>query len=160
MIQVYMLKDVENVGRTGQIVRVSEGYASNFLVPKKLAIRIDEGNKKIYENKVMKQQIDKEVISSKVGMLAERIKVLHITLKQKVHDDGKLYGAVGAEAIVDLLKEKEISITKKQVEFAKNIKSVGEHKVIIKLSSKLKPELTLKIISDGKKVSDAKKATV
>lgn len=150
MIQVYMLKDVENVGMTGQIVKVSEGYASNFLIPKKFAVRVDESNQKFYATKQAREKIAQEVLTSKVAMLAERIKNLHLTIKQKVHDDGKLYGSLSADIIVDLLKEKDISITKKQVEFTKSVKSIGEHKVMIKLSSKLKPELTLKVTGDTK----------
>ena len=90
------------------------------------------------------------MLSTKVGMIAERIKGLRLSVKQKIHDDGKLYGALSADIVVDLLKEKEIVITKKQVEFVKNIKNVGEHKVIIKLSAKLKPELTLKVVGEAK----------
>ena len=149
MIQVYMLKDVENVGMTGQLVKVSEGYATNFLFPKKLAAKVDDANKKFYENKQVREKVTQEVLSTKVAMIAERIKTLHITVKQKIHDDGKLYGALSADIVVDLLKSKEIIITKKQVEFVKNIKNIGEHKVVIKLSAKLKPELTLKVVGDA-----------
>lgn len=149
MIQVYMLKDVENVGMTGQVVKVSEGYALNFLIPKKLATRVDESNQKFYEGKQLREKVTQEVLSTKVAMIAERIKGLHVTVKQKIHDDGKLYGALSADVVVDLLKDKDISITKKQVEFVKNIKNIGEHKVIIKLSAKLKPELTLKVVGEA-----------
>jgi large subunit ribosomal protein L9 len=145
-----MLKDVENVGMSGQVVKVSEGYATNFLFPKKLAAKIDESNKKFYEGKQVREKITQEVLSTKVAMIAERIKGLRLSVKQKIHDDGKLYGALSADIVVDLLKQKEIAITKKQVEFVKNIKNVGEHKVIIKLSTKLKPELTLKVIGEAK----------
>lgn len=150
MIQVYMLKDLENVGMTGQIVKVTEGYASNFLIPKKFAVRVNEGNTLFYANKQVREKVAQEVLSSKVAMMAERIKGLHVTVKQKVHDDGKLYGSLSADVIVDLLKAKEISINKKQVEFVKSVKTVGEHKVVIRLSAKLKPELTLKVVGDSK----------
>lgn len=148
MIQVYMLKDVENVGMTGQIVKVTEGYAVNFLIPKKLAARVDSNTQKFFASKQVREKVTQEILTSKVAMVAERIKTMHLTVKQKVHDDGKLYGSLGAEIIVDLLKEKEISITKKQVEFTKNIKNTGEHKVMIRLSAKLKPELTLKVVAE------------
>ena len=78
-------------------------------------------------------------------MVAERIKSMHVSIKERVHDDGKLYGAVSADEIVDLLKAKDISINRKQVEFDKSIKAIGEHKVTIRLSSKLKPQLTVKV---------------
>ena len=83
------------------------------------------------------------MISSKAALLAERIKELKVSVKEKVHDDGKLYGSVGADEIVALLKKHEITVERKQVEFPKAIKAVGEHKVAIKLSTKLKPEFTL-----------------
>ena len=144
-MQVYMLKDVERVGLSGQILNVSEGYAKNFLIPGKLAIEVTESNKPFYANKKQKEHVAAAVLSSKVAMLAERIKSLHVSIKERAHDDGKLYGAVSAEAVVELLKAKDIVINKKQVEFIKSVKSVGEHKVIIRLSSKLKPELTIKV---------------
>jgi large subunit ribosomal protein L9 len=150
MMQVFMLKDVEKIGMAGQVVKVADGYASNYLFPNKLAVRVDASNKDFYENRQVREKITQEVLSTKVAMLAERIKALHITVKQKVHDDGKLYGSLSADVIVDLLKAKEIAINKKQVEFGKSIKATGEHKVTIRLSSKLKPELTLKVVGDAK----------
>jgi large subunit ribosomal protein L9 len=144
---VYMLKDVENVGMAGTVKKVSDGYARNILIPKKIARQIFEKEKPFFESRVAKIKVSGEVITSKAGMLAERISNMHVTVKKRVHDDGKLYGAVGADEIVDLLKAKDVSINKKQVELAKGIKSVGEHKAVIRLSAKLRPELTVKVVS-------------
>lgn len=150
-MKVYMLKDVEKVGMAGQVVKVSDGYASNFLIPRKLAKKVDAGNEAFFKNREVKVKLDAQVFNSKIAMLAERIKNMHLQIKERVHDDGKLYGAVGADEIVELLKKKDVNINRKQVEFKKSIKSVGEHKVAIKLSSKLKPELTLKVVAvEGK----------
>jgi large subunit ribosomal protein L9 len=140
-----MLKDVERVGVAGSIITVSEGYAVNFLVPRKLAVIINDANREFYKNKKIKEQVTAEILSSKVAMLAERIKTLHLSIKERVHDDGKLYGAVGADEIVALLKQKDITIDRKQVVFDKSVKFVGEHKVTIRLSSKLQPQLSLKV---------------
>lgn len=146
-MQVYMLQDVENVGMVGQVIKVKDGYANNYLLPKKLAIKVDSTDMKFYKDRVAKKTVTAEVLSSKAAMLAERIKSLHLTIKERVHDDGKLYGAVGADEIVELLKEKGININKKQIEFNKSVRSIGEHKVTIKLSSKLKPQVTLKVVA-------------
>ena len=143
-MQVYMLKDVENVGMAGMVISVSDGYAANFLFPRKLAVEITEKNKAFYAQKKQKEVVAAEVLNSKVAMLAERIKSLHLSIKERVHD-GKLYGAIGADEVVELLKAKDIAVNRKQVEFEKSIKTVGEHKVTIRLSSKLKPQLTLKV---------------
>lgn len=146
-MNVYMLKDVENIGIAGQIVKVSDGYATNFLIPRKLAIKITDESLSFYKGKAVKQKVDFQVLSSKAAMLAERIKALHLTIKERTHDDGKLYGSVGADEIVELLKAKEIMVNKKQIEFEKSIRNIGEHKVTIKLSSKLKPQFTLKVVA-------------
>lgn len=146
-MRVFMMKDVEKVGMAGQIVKVTDGYAANFLFPRKLATQVTEGHEPHIQAKIQKEKISQEVLNSKVGMLAERIKALQIIIKERVHDDGKLYGAVGAEEIVELLREKEIVVNRKQVEFDKAVKAVGEHKVTIRLSAKLKPQLTLKVVA-------------
>lgn len=147
-MNIYLLKDVEKVGMAGNIVKVSDGFAQNFLIPRKLGVAITEQNKSFYENKITKVKVQEKIINSKIEMLAERINNLHLTIKEKSHDDGKLYGSVGPEEIIALLKEKDITVNKKQIEFVKTVKAIGEHKVIIKLSSKLKPELTLKVVAE------------
>ncbi len=148
-MQVYMLKDVEKIGMAGHIIKVSDGYAINFLIPRKLAIKVTAEGMSFFKAKEKTANASKAVLGSKTAMLAERIKNMHITVKKRAHDGGKLYGAIGADDIVELLKEKEISVNKKQIEFPKAVKAVGEHKIIIRLSSKLKPELNLKVVAKG-----------
>ena len=144
-MNVYMLKDVENVGMAGQIIKVSDGYAANFLIPRKLAVKLTKGNEATLKSQVKKIEVIKKILNNKIAMLAERIKNLHLTIKEKIHDDEKLYGSVSADEIVELLKAKDISVNRKQIEFPKSIKKVGEHKVVVRLSSKLKPEFILKV---------------
>ncbi len=146
-MKIYMLKDVEKVGMAGNVVKVADGFANNFLIPRKLAIKVSGKALSFYQSITKKVVAEKQILSSKVAMVAERIKNLHFTIKKRVHDDEKLYGSVGADEIVDLLKEKNISVNKKQVEFGKTVRSLGEHKVTIRLSSKLRPELTLKVVA-------------
>lgn len=145
-MKVYMLKDVENVGMTGQIVKVSEGYAANFLIPRKLAQVVTAKNEAFLAERAKKAQVAADALTSKMAMMAERLKNVNITIKKRQHDDGKLYGAVSADDIVALLKEKDYSINKKQVVFKKSVRTVGDHKVAIKLSSKLQPEVSLKVV--------------
>jgi large subunit ribosomal protein L9 len=150
-MKVYMLQDVENVGMAGQVINVSDGYAMNFLIPRKLAKKVGDADKAFYEKKIIKSNADVQLINSKAAMLAERIKNLHIVAKERIHDDGKLYGAVGADEVIELLKEKDIIVNRKQIEFKKAVRSVGEHKIVIKLSAKLQPEFTLKVVAKEEK---------
>lgn len=142
-MKVFLLQDIESVGMAGQIVSVTDGYASNFLFPRKLAQKVAPGSEAFFAQKIKKAEVTAQVLSSKIAMLAERLKTTKITIEKRVHDDGKLYGSVAAEEIVDALKEKGFAVNKKQVVFAKTIRSTGEHLVTIKLSSKLTPEVML-----------------
>ena len=144
-MKVCMLKDVENVGMAGQLLKVSDGYGKNFLIPRKLAVEVSVKNEAMYAQQAKKATVATETLKSKMAMLAERIKNLHLVVKERIHDDGKLYGSVGPDEMVELLKEKDISINRKQVEFKKAIRSIGDHNVIIRLTSKLKPEFILKV---------------
>src|SRR5271156_981406 len=113
-MQVYLLKDIEKVGIAGEIVKVSEGYAMNFVIPRKLGVEVTKGNEQYYKTKMKTVEHRKEVIESKTSILAERIKSVRVTIKKKSHDDGKLYGAINAQDIVDALSEKGVSISKNQ----------------------------------------------
>jgi large subunit ribosomal protein L9 len=141
-----MFKDVEKVGMAGQVINVSDGYASNFLIPRKLAVKVEGNNIEFFEKKMKKNEVVTKVLNSKAAMIAERIKKMHLTIKKRSHNEGKLYGAIGADDIVELLKDKDIVINKKQVEFSKSIRSAGEHSIAIRLSSKLRPDLKLKVV--------------
>lgn len=147
-MKVYLTKDVEKVGLAGEIVKVQPGFAANFLIPKKLGVIITPENEAFYSKKVKTVEHRKEVVSSKTSMLAEKIKSMTITLKRKTHDDGRLYGAVNGQEIAEELSKEGVSVAKNQVEFGKSIKETGSHSVTIKLSSKLMPQLTVKVVSE------------
>jgi large subunit ribosomal protein L9 len=142
-MKVFLLQDVENIGMAGQIVTVTDGYAANFLFPRKLAQKIVPGSESSFIQKIKKAEVNAQALSSKIAMLAEHLKKTKITIAKRVHDDGKLYGSVSADEIVDGLKTKGFTVNKKQVVFGKTIRTIGEHGVTIKLSSKLTPEIAV-----------------
>jgi large subunit ribosomal protein L9 len=145
-MKVYLLKDIEKVGIAGEILNVSEGYAKNFLFPRKMAVQVSNANEEFFKKRAKTIENRKEVIESATSMLSEQIKALSVTIKKKIHDDNRLYAAVNPSDIVELLAEKNIKISKSQVIFDKSIKEVGSYPVTIKLSSKLQPQMTLKVI--------------
>ena len=147
-MKVLLLKDVEKVGLEGQMLSVADGYATNYLLPLKLAVQISAENEKFYATRVKHAAVKKEVVESKTSMLAEKIKLLRLTLKRKMHDDEKLYGSIAEGEVVDLLAQQGISVTKNQVIFDKSIKTKGTFDVTIKLSSKLQPVFVLKVVPE------------
>lgn len=147
-MEVYLRKDVEKIGLAGEIIKVGDGFARNYLIPQGLAVEITSHNKNQYVAKIRKIENRKEVIASQTSMFAEKLKTIEVVLKRKMHDDGQLYGSINALEVVDALAAKGISITKSQVEFDKSIKSKGSFKVYIKLTTKLKPSITVTVIAE------------
>lgn len=147
-MKVFLKKDIERVGLAGEVIKVPDGYARNFLFPKKLAIEITGKNESFYKDKIKQVEKRKEVLATETSMLAEKIGSTTVTIKRKLHDDDKLYGAVSPQEVVDLLEKEGIKVSKSQVVFPKNIKQKGEHKVIIKLSSRLQPTIKVKVIAE------------
>lgn len=147
-MKVYLLKNIERIGLAGEIIKVSDGYGTNYLIPHKLAVAITKENENSFKQKEKSIERRKEVIATQTSMLAEKIKSTTITLKRKMHENGKLYGSVSESEIVDLLAEKCISIAKNQVDIPKSIKEKGTYEVTIKLSSRLLPKVTLKVVSE------------
>jgi len=142
-----MKKDLEKVGMSGQLVKVAKSFADNFLFPRKYAVLVHDEELDSFKNRNIVLSQKKEALETKTSMLAERIKATQIVISEKVHDNNKLYGSIKEDQIVSALKSKGIAINKKQVEFGKSIKAVGEYKITIRLSSTLQPELNVKVIS-------------
>lgn len=147
-MKVYLKKDVEKVGMTGEIIRVKEGYAINYLIPRGLAIEVTDANAHFFTKRERTIENRKEVLATQTSMLAEKISALELVIKKKIHDDGKLYGAISAGDIVEKLSEKGVSVGKNQIVFAKSIKSQGMHDVTVKLSSRLMPKIKVKVVAE------------
>lgn len=152
-MRVFLLKDVEKVGMSGEIIKVADGYATNFLFPRKFAVEVTADNEQGFSRRIKSVEKRQEVIASKTSMLAEKIKNLKLTIKSKVHkahdgNENELYGAIRESMVVDALAEHGVVISKNQVEFERPIKTTGLHTIIIKLSNKLQPKVAIKIIPE------------
>jgi large subunit ribosomal protein L9 len=147
-MRVYLLKNVERVGFAGEILKVADGFAQNYLFPNKLAVQITDNNEKFYSGKIKQVENKKEALATATSMRAEDIKSTNLVLKRKTHDNGRLYASVAPSEVVDLLAEKNIAVSKSQVHFDKAIKTTGTYDIIIKLSSRLQPVVKLKVVSE------------
>ena len=147
-MKVYLKKDVEKVGMAGEIIKVKEGFALNYLIPRGLAMVVTDANANFFKKRERTIENRKEVMSSQTSMLAEKINSMDLILKKKMHDDGKLYGALSSTDIVEKLSEKGIAIGKNQIIFGKSIKSKGVYEVTVKLSSRLQPKIKVTVVSE------------
>jgi len=146
-MKVLLIKDVPKLGKKGEIKEVKEGYGRNYLIAKGFAKLATKEVIKEWEEEQKRLQAEKEKEIQKLNKLKEEIEKLTITITKKLGNNGHLYGAVTKEDIASALKEKNIEIDKKLID-AKNIKSLGEHIVDIKLGHGIHAKL--KIIVEGK----------
>ena len=145
-MKVILLKDVKALGKKGEIVNVSDGYARNFIFPKKLGVEATGKNlndlklQKANEEKVAKEQLEE------AQALRKKIEAGGVKLTIKVGEGGRAFGSVSSKEIAEAVKEQmHYDIDKKKIVLKDAIKTVGEHKVPIKLHSKVTAELKVTI---------------
>lgn len=145
-MKLILLEDVKSVGKKGDLINASEGYAKNFLLPKKLAVEATKSNLNDYELKQKADAKHRQEELEKAQEIAAALKDKVVTIKVKTGGNGKLFGSVTnkevAEAIVEQTK---LDIDKKKVSIGDPIKMVGERTAVIKLHPKVSAEVAIKI---------------
>ncbi len=144
-----LIEDVEDLGRSGDVVKVKTGYARNYLVPKQLAVVADRNALRMQER--LQEKRRQKAAADKAGAeaLAEIIKDAILTSVVKVDAEGRMYGSVSQLDIVHLLKEqKEVEIEKKNVQLKHPIKETGIYHISLRLKEGVEAVFTLKVISE------------
>lgn len=138
---VVLRENVENLGIVGDVVRVTGGYARNFLLPRKLAVPADENNVKQLEHQ--KKILEKKRLAQKSAAeeLAKKLSDVSLTFTRKVGENEKLFGSVTAAEIHEELKKAGFEVEKRQVLLDEPLKDVGVHEVPVKLL----PAVTAKV---------------
>jgi len=141
-MKVVLLQDVKSLGKKDDIVNVSDGYARNFLFPKKLAVEATVGKLNEISDKKSSLENKKKKELEKAKALAEKLNKIEILVKTKAGVNGKLFGSITAKDIADIIKQKhKIEIDKKKIVLDDAIKSLGTQEVEIKVY----PEVTAKV---------------
>ena len=136
------------MGKKDQIINASDGYARNFLFPKKLAVEANNENLGKLKSKNESKAFKKETEIAEAKKIAEKIKSITLTIKVKAGENGKIFGGVTSKEIAESLKnEYKIEIDKKKIVLSETIKNIGTHTVDIKLYEGIIAELKLHIIA-------------
>jgi large subunit ribosomal protein L9 len=148
-MEVILREFVEKLGNRGEIVKVSDGYARNYLLPRKLALPATEGNKKHVqrERKIVETREAEE--KSKAEAIAARLAAIDITIARRVGDTEQLYGSVTAADITEFLKGKGFDVDRRKLILPEAIKSIGEHDVPLKLHREVTVPLKVKVVKEG-----------
>jgi len=148
-MKVILKQNVESLGKAGDLVKVADGYARNFLVPKGLAAEANSRNLKVFEHE--KQQImhQAEKIQKQAEETALRLSAVTCTIARRVGEQEKLFGSVGAKDIEEVLVAQGIEIDKKSVLLDEPIKALGEFPVRIKLSAGVTGEIKVVVVAES-----------
>lgn len=143
---VILNKDVKGTGKAGDVVKVSDGYARNMLIPKGLATEATQGNIRHLEKQKATAAEKKAEEKAAAKEQAEKIGNLTVTIKTKAGDGGKIFGSITSKDIAEGLKSQHgIEVDKKKIQLSSPIKQTGEMSVDIKLYSEVSAELKVKI---------------
>jgi large subunit ribosomal protein L9 len=150
-MKVILKQNVPSLGKTGDLIKVNDGYGRNFLIPKGLAIDANEKNIKTFEHekKNIMQKAEKEHKTAQD--LAAKLADVTITFVRKVGDQGKIFGSVTTKDIEAALQEKGYDINRKMIvhHHDEHIKSLGEFKVKIKLTHEVETEIKLIVTGES-----------
>lgn len=147
-MKVILNADVKGTGKKGEIVNVSDGYARNFLFPRKLATEATSANITAQENKIKAQQHKKQQEEEEARVLAAQVKQLEVTVAIRVGEGGKVFGSVNTQQIADALKAQHgLEMDKKKIVIKDTIKELGVHTVQLKLYANIAAELKVNIIA-------------
>jgi large subunit ribosomal protein L9 len=147
-MKVILLKDIENLGKKYEIKEVSDGYARNYLIPKKLAKVANEKNLKWLEKQKEKEEKKAEEELKKVQEAASAIDGQEITIPVKVGEDGQLFESINIQKIYEKLKEAGFEIKKNQILLESPIKELGEFPVKIKFPHNLEAEIKVIVVEE------------
>lgn len=147
-MKVILLEDIKGVGKKDQVINASDGYARNYLFPKKLALEATKDNLLKLQAKQDARQYKKDTEKEEMTKLAQRLKDINLQIKVKAGENGKIFGGVTAKEISENLKEQyKIDIDKKKIQLKETVKTLGSFTVDIKLFEGVVGKLKVQVVN-------------
>ncbi|HLX55596.1 MAG TPA: 50S ribosomal protein L9 [Ktedonobacteraceae bacterium] len=163
-MKVILLQDVDNLGKAGDLKDVANGYARNYLLPRRLAAGATPSLLANHQQRIAAEKRKKEKLEEANKQQAEQLGNITLTFKARVGKQGRLYGSITSQDIAAGLRESEgITIDRRLIEMPDPIRAVGTYMVPVKIASKLQPKITVNVIDANEQspaVESAAAATV
>ena len=147
-MQVILRKEHENLGQVGSVVNVADGYARNYLIPKKIAMRLTKSNLQVLEEEKKQSEVRKDKELNTAQELAATLAKLSLTVPMKVGEEDRVFGSVTAQHISDLLKEKDYEIDRKKILLDEPIKALGIYPVKIRIHTDVETEVKVWVVRE------------
>lgn len=147
-MKVILIHDVKTVGKSGEILEVSDGYARNFLFPRQLAQEATEGALKQAEQRIRTEQIKRAKIKAEAEELAGQLGSAKVVLKAKAGTEGRLYGAVTAKEIAEAVKgQTGLTVDRRKLELGEPIKALGTFEIPARIHPEVTATLHVDVVS-------------
>ena len=148
-MEVILKEDIANLGKIGDVVRVRDGYARNYLLPRGLVLEANKKNLKTFEHhkKIVGDQ--KQKIMRQAQTVGDQLNGVSLVIPMKVGEEGKLFGSVTNIHIEKALRAKGLNVDRRKIQLAEPIKNAGDYDVPVRLSADLTVPLKVSVVSDG-----------
>jgi len=147
-MEILLLKKVDNLGLEGDVVKVADGYARNFLIPSKQAVKVTKGTKRLQQQIKQKRILKARAELEEAQALAERISNISLTIPVKVGEEEKLYGSVTTKDIAALIEKEGVEIDRRHIMLEDPIRSLGVYSIKIDLHPEVKGNLKLWVVKE------------
>ena len=148
-MEVILREHVDNLGRRGDVVKVAEGYARNYLLPRKLALAVTENNKRQIDRERKIADAREAEERSQAEAIAQRIAQLEIEIARRVGEHETLYGSVTSADIAHALEAKGFEVDKRKIQLPDPLKALGETTVPVKIHRDVTAQLRVKVVPDN-----------
>ncbi len=148
-MEVILREHIDNLGRRGEIVKVADGYARNYLLPRKLALLATEGNKKQIERERAKLEVREADEKRVAEAMAERMANLEVLIARKVGETEALYGSVTTSDIAEALAGKGFDIDRRKMLLPEPIKKLGDFDIPIRLQREVIATVKVRVVAEG-----------
>jgi large subunit ribosomal protein L9 len=148
-MDIILREDVDKLGTRGQVVKVTAGYARNFLLPRRLAVAATDSNKKIVEQERQAHLRKEAVQMTEAADLAKLLSSATISIARKAGENGQLFGSVTAGDIADALDAQKFNIDRRKIQLDEPIRTLGEHKVTLRLHRDVSTEVNVSVVAEA-----------
>ncbi|MBP7216641.1 MAG: 50S ribosomal protein L9 [Candidatus Omnitrophica bacterium] len=145
-MEVILHKDVEKIGKRGQVVKVKDGFARNFLLPQKLAIPATADNLQKVAQEQEKKKVESAKVKKEFEVVKERLAGLSLTMPVLTQDDESLYGSITAQDIVNALQEEGVTLDKSTIVMPEPIKALGIYEIPVKLHAEVEAKVKIWVV--------------
>ena len=147
-MEVILKEDIANLGKIGEVVRVRDGYARNYLLPRGLVLLANKKNIKTFEHQKKLVADQKQKTMRRAQAVADELAGVSLTIRMRTGEEGKLFGSVTNIQIEKALKAKGLNVDRRKIHLDEPIKTLGDYEIPIRLSADLAVPLRLSVVSE------------